>query len=187
MLTIWSAFCFQNFQIVAIDFGGQFAFHAADRLLHVVLDGLGEVPDHPGNFFQFAIHGGDQFLLVLVKDGPPLFFGFQADKVLGVEEAGGVGSVIRASHLAGGLHDLGKRGQQHSNLIRQPDALTRPGAGRQGATHPERAFIQMGQEFRSDSAAQHQIGGAAQSHHRHAHHHPAMMNGPAQGPADSVP
>ena len=98
-----SALSSRVLQVVAIDLRGQLAFHAADRLFHVVLDGLGEAPDHAGNLLQLAVHGGDQFVLVLVKDGPPLFLGLQVDEVFGVEEARGVGSVVRPPDLARAL------------------------------------------------------------------------------------
>src|SRR4030095_2123214 len=65
---------FERFQVVAIDLDGQRAFDAADRFFQVVRDGLREVPEYAGNFFQFAIHRGDEPFFVLVKDWPPLFF-----------------------------------------------------------------------------------------------------------------
>jgi hypothetical protein len=37
-------FFLQNFQVIAVNFGGQFALHAADRLFHVVFNGLREIP-----------------------------------------------------------------------------------------------------------------------------------------------
>ena len=47
----------------------------------------------------------------------------------------------------------GKRAQYHSRLIRNPDSFGWPGAGSKGATHPQRAFIQMRKKFGTDRAA----------------------------------
>ena len=62
----------QCLQIVAVNLGGQLALHAANGFFHVVFDGLRKSPDHAGNFAEFAVHGGDQPILILVKDGTPL-------------------------------------------------------------------------------------------------------------------
>ena len=95
--------CFKRPQVLAIDFDRQFAFDAADRLLHVVGDGLREVPDHTWHLLQLAIHGADQLFLVLVKDRTPLIFRLEIDEILGVEEAGGVCAVVGTSYLANHL------------------------------------------------------------------------------------
>ena len=59
-LTISSPLASSGPQIVAVDLDGQLALHAADRFLHVVGDGLREVPEHARNFLHLAVHGGDQ-------------------------------------------------------------------------------------------------------------------------------
>ena len=59
-----------------------------------------------GNLLQLAVHGGDQFLFVLVERRPPLLLRLQVDEVLGIEEAGGVGSVVGPADLAGALRAL---------------------------------------------------------------------------------
>ena len=101
MLTISSAFCFQQLQVVAVDLHREFALDAADRFLHVVGDGLGEVPDHAGNLVQLRFIAAISSLFVLVEDGSPLVLGLQIDEVLGVEESGRVGAVVGAADLAG--------------------------------------------------------------------------------------
>ena len=68
MPTISSAFVFEDLQIIAINLRGEFALHAADGLFHVVFDGLGESPDDAGNFVEFALHGGDEFIFVFVEN-----------------------------------------------------------------------------------------------------------------------
>ncbi len=175
------ALLLQNLQIIAVDLGGQLALHAADRLFHVVFDGLRKAPDDAGNFVEFAIHGGDQLVFILVKDRPPLFFGFQVDEVLGIEEAGRVRSVVRAPDLAGALRDLGKRAEHDASLVRHPNAFVGPGAGRECAAHPERAFIQVGQKLGTDDAAEGQINCAMQ---RPKHANTDRERTPANGPAD---
>src|SRR5580698_9161515 len=87
----------ENPQIVTINFRGKLTFDPAHRFLHVVRDGLGEVPDHAWDLFELSIHGGNELLLVLVKAGTPLFFRFEIDEILGIEKASCVSSVIRAA------------------------------------------------------------------------------------------
>ncbi len=52
------------------------------------------MPEHAGDFVQLPAHGGDQLILILVKDGPPLVLGFEVDEVFGVVEADGIQAVI---------------------------------------------------------------------------------------------
>ena len=150
MPTIWLPFASSNLQIIAVDLDRQLAFDAADRLLHVVGDGLGEVPDHARHLLQFAIHGADQLVFVLVEDGPPLVLGHQIDEVFGVEKARGIGAVVGPADLADHVRDLGKGGQDDARLIHDGHALGGAGAGSQRAAHPDGAFIQVGQELRAD-------------------------------------
>ena len=72
-------FVLQGLQIVAINFRGKLPLYAADCLLHVVGDRLREVPENTRHLLEFFVHRRDQFILVLVKRGAPLFLGFQAD------------------------------------------------------------------------------------------------------------
>ena len=102
------ALLFEQFEIAPVDLDGQFAFDAADGLLHVVGDGLRKVPDDARDFLQLEIYGGDQFLFILVENRPPLFLLFEIDKVFRIEEARGVGSVVGSSHLARRHRDLRK-------------------------------------------------------------------------------
>ena len=143
-LTTSSALSSRTSQIVAIDLGGKLAFDAADRFLHVVGNGLREIPDHARDLLQFLIHGRDQLFLVLMKCRTPIFLWFQVDEVLGVEEAGGVGAIVRPSGLAGALRDFrasGRAGCGPDSLAgclrwgrcwepgcRAPTARPRPGA-----------------------------------------------------------
>ena len=70
----------KHFQIVAVNLGGQRALHAAHCLFHVVFDRLRKTPDHAGNLVEFPAHRSDQFVFVLMKDGPPVFLLLQIDK-----------------------------------------------------------------------------------------------------------
>ncbi len=97
MPTIWSALALQQLQIVAVELDRQLAFDAADCLLHVVRDGLREVPYHPRHLLQLAIHGANQFFFVLVEGRAPLVLGKQVDKIFGVEKARGIGAVVGPS------------------------------------------------------------------------------------------
>ena len=156
-------FFLKNVQVVAVDLGGKLPLDAADRFFHVVGDRLREAPDHSGQLVQLFVHGGDDFVLVLVKAGPPLLLGLQIGEVLGIEEAGGIGSVVRTPGLAGALGHFGKRTKDESRLIHEPDAFGGSGAGSQRAAHPQRAFIQMRQEFGADHAAERQVDDKAKT------------------------
>ncbi len=162
------ALLLQQLQIIAVELDRQFAFDAADRLLHVVGDGLGKVPDHARHLLQFAIHGADQFFFVLVEGGPPLLLGQQIDKIFGVEKAGRIGAVVGPSHLADHLRHFRKGGENDTRLIHRGDAGGRAGAGRQRAAHPDRAFIQVGQKLRADDSTQTQ---KTRQHQRAARRH----------------
>ena len=106
------AFAFESFQIVSIDLDRELTLYAADRLFHVVGDGLREVPECAGNLLEFAIHGGNQLFFILAENRTPFIFRLEVDEILGVEEAGGVGAVIRAADLGDDLGYLGKRRQR---------------------------------------------------------------------------
>ena len=177
------ALFFQKFQVIAVDLGGQLAFHSTDGLFHVVFDGLREAPDDAGNLVELAIHGGDQFVLVLVKDGPPLFFRLEINEVFGIEEAGCIRAVIRTPRLTGALRDLGKRAKHDSGLVRYPDPLVRSGAGRERATHPECTFIQVGQKFGTDDAAEGEVNRDEKPEHAHTDREHTPANGPSNGGA----
>ena len=103
------AFCFKCLQVVAVDLDGQLALNPADRLLDVVGDGLGKVPDDARHLFQLAVHGADQLILVLVEDRPPLILRLQVDEIFRVEKAGRVHAVVRPAHLADHVRDFRER------------------------------------------------------------------------------
>ena len=65
-----------------------------------------------GDFLHLVVQGGNQQFLVLVELLPPLVVRLQVDEVFGVEEARGVGAVVRPSHLRDHLGDLGKLGRR---------------------------------------------------------------------------
>ncbi len=65
---------FERRQIGAVNLHRELAFDAADRLFHVVGDGLREVPHHAGNHRNFLVQRFDQSGLVLMEHRPPLFF-----------------------------------------------------------------------------------------------------------------
>src|ERR1022692_1582229 len=103
------ALFFQRLQGIAVDLDGQLALYSTDGLFHVVFDGLRKPPDHARNFVEFAIHGGDQFVFVFVKNRPPFFFLLQVDEVFGIEKAGRIRAVIWPTRLTGALRDLWER------------------------------------------------------------------------------
>ena len=113
-----------------------------------------------------------------MKDRPPFFLRLQIDEVFGIEKAGRIRAVIRPSGLTGALRDFGKRAKNDSRLIRHPDTFVRPGAGRKRAPHPERAFIQVGQEFGTDDAAEREVKRKEKPDHADTQHQPTPANRP---------
>ena len=109
-----------------------------------------------GNLFHLLVQGGDQQFLVLVELLPPLVVRLQIDEVLGIEEARGIGAVIRPAHLRDDFRDLGKPGEGEACLIHDADALAGSGAGGQRAARPDGAFVEVGKELGADHAARHQ-------------------------------
>ena len=146
----------ENMQVAAIDLGRKLALDSADSLFHVVFDGLREAPDDAREISasSSSVHGGDQVVLVLVKDRPPLFLRLQTHEVFGVEKSRMVGAVIRTAGLAGAVGRFGKRAKQDSGLIGDARCFHWAGALLKRAAHPERAFIQMRQKLGADDAAE---------------------------------
>ena len=100
---------FERLQIVAVDFDRERAFHAAHRLFQIVGNRLREAPDHSRNLFQFAIHGSNQSLFVLVKDRTPLLLRQEIDEEFRIEKACGVGAIVGTPDLVDHLRNFGKR------------------------------------------------------------------------------
>jgi hypothetical protein len=68
-------FGLKDSQVITVDLRGKLPLDPARRFFHVVLNGLGEVPDRARDLFELAIHGGNESLFILVKDGAPLTLG----------------------------------------------------------------------------------------------------------------
>jgi hypothetical protein len=168
------------FRITAVNLDGQFALHAAHGFFHVVRDRLRKIPEHAGDFLQFAVHGGNQLDFFFPEHRPPLIFGLQIDEVFGIEEARGIGAIVGTPYLGNHLGDLRKGGQNDARLRHQPVALIRAGAGRQCAASPDGAFIQVRQELGPDDAAGGQPAGHGYASQSDAYGDPAGANGKAQ-------
>src|SRR5580704_5577881 len=147
------ALLFQQLEIVAVELNSELAFNTRDGFFHVVFDRLREIPDHTRDFFQFAIHGGNQFVLILVKDGPPLILRLQVHKIFGIEKTSGVGAVIRAAHLRDDLRYLRKFREYHTGLIYNARSFRGTRARSQGSARPYRSFVKMREKFRTDHTA----------------------------------
>ena len=76
----------ERLQIVAVDLNRELPFDAADGLLHVVGNGLREIPQGAGDLFELTVHGGNQFFFIFVEDRAPLLLGLEIDEVLGIEK-----------------------------------------------------------------------------------------------------
>src|SRR5580658_5007061 len=116
-----------------------------------------------------------------MKSRPPLFFGLEVDKIFRIEEAGGVGPVVRTAGLAGALGDFGPRAKNEPRLIHQPDAFGRSGAGSKRPAYPQGAFIQMWQKFGADYASQPKIESNSQAGNSSSDCEESQLNGDFQG------
>ena len=134
----------KGLQIIAIDLGGEFAFHSADGLFHVVFNGLRKSPKDAGNLVEFALHGCDQLIFVFMEYRPPLLFRFQVDKILGIEKSRGIGAVIGTADLTRTFRNFGEGAQNDACLVGNSDSFVGTGAGSEGPANPECAFIEMG-------------------------------------------
>jgi len=147
-------------QIVAVEFDRKLAFDAGDGLFHVVGDGLRVIPDDAGKPLELLIDRGHERVLVLTEDRTPLVFGFQIDKVLGVEEAGGICAVVRTARLAYDLRDLWEGSHHDAGLVGEVDACSGAFTGRQRSAYPDGAFVEVGQKLRADRSAKGEIDSA---------------------------
>jgi len=105
---------------------------------------LGVVPDHARKLLQFLVDRAT-IVLVAVKDGAPLFFSLQVDKVLRVEESGGVVAVVGTpvwltTSVTSGNDAITKRACGEAILAVGPSL-----GG--SVLAPDRAFIQVRQEL----------------------------------------
>src|SRR5260370_4300500 len=172
-------YALKKFEIITVDLHGKLTFYSANCFLHVVGDGLRKVPDHAGNFVEFALHGADHSFFILVEHRPPLFLGLQADVVLGIGKTSGIRSVIRTPHLTRAFGRLWKRAKQAASLVREPDAFTRSGAGSERASDTERAIVRMRQELGANDSAQGQIDSGEQTQTRQPHRSRPMVDRPS--------
>ena len=87
----------------------------------------------------------------------PLLAGFQVDVIFGVEEAGGIGAIVGATHLRHHLRDFREAGEDQPRLVHDLPAGSRAGAGSESAACPNGALVKMGQKLGADHAAESQI------------------------------
>ncbi len=151
------ALLLQQRQIGAVNLDRQLALHAADGFFHVVGNRLREIPGDSGKLLGFLAQRFDQLVFVLMKQRTPLVFRLQIDKIFGVEEARGIGAVVGPAHLAHHLRHFRKLGEHHPRVVHDPSPFRRTRAGRKRPARPDRALIQMRQEFRADVARQQQL------------------------------
>src|SRR5208337_1398202 len=178
------ALLLQSLQVVAENLERQRALGAREGFSDVVFDRLREVPDRPrASFFQLAVHGGDQFFLVLTKYRPPLVVWLQVNEIFGVAESSGVGSVIWPANLRYNCFHLRKRCEHITSAGCEPLTLGKTGAIREGATRPDGAFVQMRQELRANHPAEPQEQAYPERRQTKADGKYTMREAPAQAPA----
>src|SRR5262249_44569086 len=105
------------------------------------------------------------------------------DEVFGVEKAGRVGSIVAAADLGDNLRDLWKGGQSNSRAPHHLFTLAWPGAGRQRASDPDRAFIEVRQKLGADLAGKRQVEAAGQKSQRNGHQEERMPQAKCQEPS----
>src|ERR1022692_4748917 len=81
------ALLLEKLQVIPENLERKPAFGASKGLADVVFDWLRKVPNCARVLFYRAVHGGDQFLLVLMKYLAPLVVRLQVDEILGVAES----------------------------------------------------------------------------------------------------
>ena len=148
------ALLFQQRQIGSINLDGEFALHAADSFLHVVGNRLRKIPGDSGKLFGFLAQRFNQLVFVLMEQRPPLLLGLQIDKIFRVEEARGVGAIVGPPHLAHHLRHFRELREHHARLVHNASPFGGTRTRRERPARPNRAFIQMRQEFRADVARQ---------------------------------
>src|ERR1035438_1911323 len=82
------AFLLEGLQVVPENLERKRTLGTSKSFADVVFDRLRIVPDRPRAFgLQLAVHGGDQFVFVLMEYGPPLLVRLQVNKILCVAES----------------------------------------------------------------------------------------------------
>ncbi len=168
---------FQLLQIVPVQLDRVFAFDARHRLLHVILNRLGEIEVDPGNIRQFLFNLFDQRML-RGNGGTPLFERFERDQELGVEEAGRIGSVVGTAQLRGHVDHLGVLTEDQAHFRRQLRRLFERDIDRHGRPHPDIAFLQRRHKLTADE--RHGGDRRRQRRTRAADHQPFMIERPAE-------
>src|SRR6516225_6795931 len=105
----------------------------------------------PGNFASRASLTSSMSLSLVI----PLrhsFAGLSGAKKFGVEEAGGIGAVVGPSLLGHDGLDFGKIPDHQPHAVDEVAPLFERDRGRHGRANPEIAFLQVGQEFKSQES-----------------------------------
>src|SRR5208283_1696431 len=105
----------QLVRVVAEQFNGQFALHAGDRFVDVVLDVLAELGVDAGYLLEFSVHRLAQ--RVPGAGRGPLLARLQAHAVFGDVPTVDIGAVIGTAQLADHIPDLGKGSQNLAHML----------------------------------------------------------------------
>ena len=114
---------------------------------------MGEVPVDAGNLAESFVHGIDE-LLFRVELGAPLGAVQKVDKEFCVVETAGVAAVVGAADLADDLLHFGVLREDGAGAFGDCDSGGGAGAGRQRASDPDRAFIEVREKFGADDSAE---------------------------------
>jgi hypothetical protein len=124
------------------------SLNAGRRFLDIVFDVLGKIEIDTREFpFQTIFHLLGQFLLVHALW--PSVEWFQGYEEFDIEEAGGVGPIVRTAMLRHDGFRLGIASDQFTHPVYVTIALFKRDGSRHCCPNPQIALLQMGQEFRA--------------------------------------
>src|SRR5208283_547023 len=183
-LSYFFALLLKRLQVIPENLEGERTLSAGEGFADVVFDRLRKVPDRSrASFFELAVHGGDQFFLVLTKYRPPLVVWLQVNEIFCVAESPGVGSVIGPANLRYHGFHFRERREDIAGAGCEPLALRKTRAVREGAARPDGAFVQMRQKLRTNHSAEPQEQAYAQRRQTGADRDYTMIDAPAHSPA----
>src|ERR1700730_2098496 len=113
-----------------------------------------------------------------MEHGPPLFLWFQIEEILSVAESPRVCAVVWPPDLRNDSPDFGERRKNDATLVCEAAAFRKTCAGRQSASRPDCAFVQVRQKLCTNEGPKCQEQGHAQADHSHPECHYSMFDGP---------
>ncbi len=166
-----------DLEVVAEQLDRILTLHAGDGLGDVVLQILREIEL---DAWKFGLQRLEHLVgeAVLVEIGAPLAYRLERHEKLGVEEAGGIGAVIRPAVLRDDRLHLREARDDPAHPVDVAVALLQRDGRRQRGANPEIALFELGQELESQQADSET--GDHQQHDGNADHRRLVTNREAQ-------